>query len=273
MLDIVNGKVRARKWPRSRGKPKTKAEKQRQDKFRAAQQASKYFAPDIMTSIIEATDGTPLLPRDITTMILYNRLGAMVLPTGRIVYPMPAVTDVSASLDVLGQDVGKGLVRTEEGWRQGDPGGSGQMVLIEDVEITSTTAEVIFSDLQLYASLYLIAWGIRCDTNTLRVARVSIDGGATYLAASDSYGLANPSGAMPTQSYLYLGNNQSSADPRYSIMNISPNLDGFPVVLSNPATGWTNFLATEMGPITNLRCYPLAGNFNLGRFILFGIPI
>ena len=119
-MDVVNGALRARKWPRKRNKPKTKEEEQRQRDFRAAQQATKYFQPQLYLDAINAVAGTPLLPRDIMTMQLYNRLCMFILPGGKEFWPMTALFDVSRALDILTAVPGSKLIRGPEYWMRDD---------------------------------------------------------------------------------------------------------------------------------------------------------
>lgn len=116
MQDVTQGVERTRIWPRPRGPAKTADDFDRQDKFRQAQLATKYFAPTLYADAITATEGTPLLPRDIMTMQLFNRLVAFILPDGRILWPMAARNDVSAALDVITADQGDMLIRGPDGW-------------------------------------------------------------------------------------------------------------------------------------------------------------
>jgi hypothetical protein len=58
------------------------------------------------------------------TMMMYNRLFAVTLDTGKELWPMPARTDVSQALDVLGKTPGSTLVRGTNYWET-IPGGGG----------------------------------------------------------------------------------------------------------------------------------------------------
>ena len=116
MIDTVDGQLRVRSWPRARGAPKTKAQKERQDWFRDVQKAANYQAPQQMNEIIAATDGTPLLPRDIFTHMMSGRMLTFTLPNGRTLFPMAFRKEVSKSLDAISQTVGDMLIRTNEGW-------------------------------------------------------------------------------------------------------------------------------------------------------------
>lgn len=117
MQDISRGQERTRIWPEPRGAPKTKADRDRQEQFRVVQKLISYFAPGMLAYIYKATKNSPLLVRDVGTMLLFGRWLAFELTDGRTLHPMPAIQDVSEALDVLGKTIGDYLVRTAEGWR------------------------------------------------------------------------------------------------------------------------------------------------------------
>lgn len=116
MQDIAFGKERVRVWPTGRGRPKTKAQKEAQDKFALVQRMAAYLAPGVLAYIHKAVANSPLLPRDVVTMQLYNRWMAFDLEDGRTLWPMTARNDVSEALDVLTKAIGDYLVRTPSGW-------------------------------------------------------------------------------------------------------------------------------------------------------------
>lgn len=116
MQDISRGAQRTRIWPSPRGKPKTKAEAERQELFRLVQKMAVWFAPDLLLYIYKATKNSPLLVRDIVTMQLFNRWIAFDLEDGRTLWPMPARNDVSDALDILTNVVGDFLIRGATGW-------------------------------------------------------------------------------------------------------------------------------------------------------------
>lgn len=129
MQDTVRGQPRARAWPRKRGSPKNPEQAANVEKFSQVQKAANYVAPVIMKWANDTTQNSPLLPRDVLTMMLYNRLWAFDIEGLGWRWPLPAITEVSDTLDVLGDTVGDLLVRTPEGWRaQADPNaGAGQL--------------------------------------------------------------------------------------------------------------------------------------------------
>lgn len=115
MEDVAFGKERIRAWPRKRPNPSPK-QRLAQEQFRAAQAAAKWMSPDVLLFFRETVEGTPLLPRDLVTSMLYNRLAAFQLDDGRLLFPMPAKIDVSQSLDAISQTPGTILVRGEQYW-------------------------------------------------------------------------------------------------------------------------------------------------------------
>lgn len=125
MIDTLKGDLRVRKWPRARGKTRTKAQRQQEEWFAQVQRAANYVAPNMMLQFHEATQGTPLLPRDILTHILSGRAMMFELPDGRKMYPMIFRESVNEALDALSQTDGTVLVRTAEGWVGLPYGGGG----------------------------------------------------------------------------------------------------------------------------------------------------
>lgn len=127
MIDTLDGQLRVRKWPRARGKTRTKAQRKQEEWFAQVQRAANYVAPNMMLQFHEATQGTPLLPRDILTHILSGRAMMFVLTDGRKLYPMIFRTEVEEALDAITQTNGQILFRDDDGWRGMDynPNGRG----------------------------------------------------------------------------------------------------------------------------------------------------
>lgn len=121
MQDVSNGVERTRAWPRKRGSSLAEKTKAQMEWFRQAQWATKYMDPKQMLTFMEATKGTPLLPRDIATMMMAGRWLRVILPDGRILTSVQSQNDVSQSLDTLGDQLGMTLVRQTEGWRATAP--------------------------------------------------------------------------------------------------------------------------------------------------------
>lgn len=117
MIDTFRGQLRARAWPRKRGKPKSAKTQQHVERFVAVSRALKFGHPDEHAAAIKATKGTPLYTRDLLTMIAYNRAWYLEFQDGRTLYTVAMRQDVSDSLDVLSQRDGDILVRIDGLWR------------------------------------------------------------------------------------------------------------------------------------------------------------
>lgn len=116
MIDTYRGSPRVRKWPRKRGTTVSAKTKEQMEWFRQANLLAKYAAPVEQKTALKATENSPLLPRDIQLMAMAGRIFMIELDDGRTIYPMAARRDVSASLDVLGQQPGDILFRGPEFW-------------------------------------------------------------------------------------------------------------------------------------------------------------
>ncbi len=116
MQDVSNGAERSRAWPRDRGKSLHPKTKEQMEWFRQAQWATKYMDPKMLVSFKEATAGTPLLPRDMATMMFAGRLFMFDMLDGRKIYSVQVLKDVSESLDVISQTPGFQLVRGPVYW-------------------------------------------------------------------------------------------------------------------------------------------------------------
>ena len=125
MLDVVNGSERARAWPKKRGKKLHPKTVEQNEWFRQAQWATKFMAPEMYWQIAAAVQGTPLLPRDILTMMLAGRLAAFTLPSGRTIWSKQVSNDVTTALDVICDIPGALLVRGETQWQAILPGADG----------------------------------------------------------------------------------------------------------------------------------------------------
>lgn len=117
MQDVSNGAERSRAWPRKRGKNLPPAQKERMEWFRQAQWATKYIEPAVMVTFANATKGTPLLPRDLATMMFAGRFTTLILEDGRKVFSLQQMQDVSFSLDAISQTEGDQLVRGPIYWQ------------------------------------------------------------------------------------------------------------------------------------------------------------
>lgn len=118
----------ARRWPKARGRKLKAKTKNQMEWFLQAQWATKYWAPALQVQVAQALQGTPLLPRDLMTMIMANRFCYITLEDGRRLYPMTAVQDVSESLDVIAQVPGQMLFRGQNWWLPIDVGTPGYVL-------------------------------------------------------------------------------------------------------------------------------------------------
>lgn len=130
MLDVVGGQERARAWPKKRPGKKHPHTAEQNEWFRQAQWATKYMAPEMYWQAQQAVQGTPLLPRDILTMMMAGRLAAFVSPTGRVIWSKAVQNDVSRALDVISDVPGAMLVRGPDGWQAILPGAPGQALVM-----------------------------------------------------------------------------------------------------------------------------------------------
>lgn len=158
MQDVSSGVERNRAWPSKRKKNLPAVTKDQNDWFRQAQWATKYWDPKLYMQAMAAVKGTPLLPRDIMTMIMAGRLASIRRNDGRIMYPMAGVADVSAYLDVITQTVGQALRRGEQYWEGYTPGGGGGgMSLIERFEAAGGETSCTFAAIDAgYKDLRLV---------------------------------------------------------------------------------------------------------------------
>ncbi len=118
----------ASKWPGPRTGEPTPRQQVMRTWFKKAQLLIKSGAAQQLVVAELATRGTPWLPRDLITSAMAGRLFAITVPGDRTYYPMAARQDVSASLDILGENKGDVLVRQNELWTALAPGLPGQVL-------------------------------------------------------------------------------------------------------------------------------------------------
>lgn len=218
MFDVVNGQIRVRKWPKKRGKKLAAHTLEQNDWFRQAQWATKYWDPRLMQDIADAVSGTPLLPRDIATMIMAGRFASITIPGHGTIYPMAAINDVTQSLDVVAQQRGNMLVRGPDLWMplaagpdgwlltsRGElmephyappPAAKNDFVLIESRTISAPTQNADFLNLGSYGEILMIATGLTAAASSQRYIFASTDNGATFFTSSTEYGAISQVGAV-----------------------------------------------------------------------------
>jgi len=82
MVDTWRGKVRVRKWPDKRGRPKSAAVRAQNDWFRDANRLASRAPGTQAATAIEITQGSGLYPRDILMRMMAGNLGPIILPNG-----------------------------------------------------------------------------------------------------------------------------------------------------------------------------------------------
>lgn len=96
--------------------------------FRQRQWLSKYLSAKEQHIVAEATKGTPIMPRDLHTMIMSGRAWMITLIDGTRQYSMATMLGISESLDATAQIEGDMLVRGPSFWSRLIPGASGQVL-------------------------------------------------------------------------------------------------------------------------------------------------
>lgn len=116
MIDATRGTPRVRKWPKKRRIKKGSKQYEQMEWWFQANRMHKYITAREQIVIMEATKGTPLLPRDLFVMLAASRVYGIASPGNRTAYPTVARKDVSESLDLLGITPGYILVRGVDEW-------------------------------------------------------------------------------------------------------------------------------------------------------------
>lgn len=125
---VRDGQIVTARWPKKRGKSKSLKVRDAQEWFRQAQWATKYWPAQMQHQCAEAVKGTPLMPRDLMTMIMAGRAWWWVDEQGRKVYSVAALKDVSDSLDIISQVPGSMLYRSPTLWAVIPAGAPGQVL-------------------------------------------------------------------------------------------------------------------------------------------------
>jgi hypothetical protein len=173
------------------------------DKFAQANRATKWMAPQIIRDFTEATANTPLLPRDLLVSILYNRLAAFVVQGGKVMFPMPAYTDVSEALDAISQQIGYTIIRGPDGWIGVNPASAlspGALLYRTSTQALGVNTE---TTVQFQAAGYqdLAFW------NAAQPADIVIPAGVNAVRLTAGFITADATG----QTYAYLQKNGAGA--------------------------------------------------------------
>ena len=111
MVDTVRGRVRARAWPKKRGRPKSPAVRDQNEWFRQACRNMNYIDPGQMVLAIEAAKGTGLYPRDIIMNAMAGGFLEFEMPDGRILkYRKPFLEEVMFQGCTLQKDATQTLI-------------------------------------------------------------------------------------------------------------------------------------------------------------------
>ena len=122
------GTLVAARWPGPRGPANTPQARATQKWFQDANLQIKSGAPQQLIIAMQATAGTPFLPRDLLMTAMSGRLFAISEAGDRMYMPTAARIDISASLDILGFTEGDILVRHNEIWLPIPQGAAGQVL-------------------------------------------------------------------------------------------------------------------------------------------------
>lgn len=270
MIDVSHGDERARAWPRGRGKPKTAEEKRRQDKFAAANLATKYIAPQIAVDFTDAVKGTPLLPRDLLISQMYDRLASFILADGKERFPMVARTDVSEALDALANQPGQILQRGNEWWegRQLGPGTVAPYQTIVDQTLPSPASVIDVNNLAGYTDIMVFADSLTKSVSGQHLIRLSVDNGSTFYSAATDYSQLQADGTVAAASGLSMhATNATAARTALAQITKYPS-PVYPQLYSVNRAFAVYFKASPL-EVNAIRLQPSAGgNFTGGRIIV-----
>jgi len=268
MVDMVNGKIRIRKWPRPRGKPKDPTVQANNDLFAQGNKAWKYLSAVQQDTFRNAVEGSPLLPRDLQTAMTFDRLFLFELEDGKVIYPVKLKKEVSEALDTITQTVGQILQRTEDGW-EGVPYSSGtSWVHVADYTISAGTSakDIPWPDGASFARF--IYQDIVLSASNQRRIRISTDNGATFISTSGTYKHMTASDAFTAQAYFTMHadtvNNARSAVHEYEQWQSDK-----PFTVANTVANTYGWQTTASGLITNVRLYPSAGTLTSGTISVY----
>lgn len=298
---VSGGEVRVAAWPAKRKRGHRSQLTEEQEWFRQAQWASKYWPAQMQAQCAEAVKGTPLMPRDIMTMIMAGRAFCWVSEDGWKVYSVAARNDVSESLDVISQYPGSMLFRNSELWvpiTGGTPGykltykgenvppawepdtapsGGADWVLDTNWEfaVDGPVPAVISGDLTGSSQVMVVGRSVSSTAGGWRNMQVSIDGGATYLGASGDYVSSSDSGVPGNEAAIFFYSTSNSAARTFwgTIEKINHNVAVRPCLTPQRQP---TFILNAPTPINRVRVAnwaaannPVAGNLNGGQIQIY----
>lgn len=278
---VSGGEVRVAAWPTHRRKGHRSELSDTEEWFRQAQWASKYWPAQMQVQCAEAVKGTPLMPRDIMTMIMAGRAFMWVSEDGWKVYSVAARNDVSESLDVLSQYPGSILYRGTTVWEatiaparnyilvSNDPGegpewkpltGSGgiQNWTVNkhwDFAIDGAVSAVVSDPLDGAAEALVVIDLVTTSASVQRVVQISTDGGLTWWNTTGDYSEYGPTGIVANNNAFFTHTTATAAarSTALQLLNIGSSLSPKVATLINRGVG-ARFSATPALP-THLRVF------------------
>lgn len=269
MQDVSHGEERVRIWPRHRKRRPDKKQREAEAKFRAANMATKYIRPETLREFTDAVKGTPLLPRDLILMQLYQRLVGIITPDGRKLYPMPVKVDVSNALDAITQTPGKTIVRGEEFWEAGDAGSGGGWVQLLDYQIPGLIAPVEV-DVSQYSYVTAIFSMVELNTPQVRTVGFSHDNGETWEPLTTGWNVIGADGFNTLGGQVINAHNGAARPERSGIVSFHTGEAGQPAIAQGLNRN-TTFLGTYLkGRINRIRLGSPSGSaMQGGRLLVF----
>lgn len=270
MQDVSGGVERLRAWPSKRKKKRSTAERQREERFRGAQDATKFMAPEMYAQAVEAVKGTPLLPRDILTSMLYGRLCIFQLSDGRMIYPMSNAIGTSEALDTLTQTPGQAVIRGEDGWIPYTPATEGANVwqLLADNTLPASSSEWLSPTFAGFSEIQVLMLSVTATVSGIRTCQVSTNGGASWVSAASSYNRIEASGAITASDAFNLHDTASAAArTSFAMLTLAPTGIGTTALIpARPAVIQVTGLSAM---VNRLRIFNRAsGNLTGGRVLV-----
>jgi len=268
MVDMVNGKIRIRKWPRPRGKPKDPTVQANNELFAQGNKAWKYLSAVQQDTFRDAVEGSPLLPRDLQTAMTFNRLFLFELEDGRVIYPVKLKREVSEALDTITQTVGQTLIRTAEGWEGQTPPTFGAWEFVQTIAITGSPSEVTFAWPDDALFLRVIYDGITGVGNVNRRAQVSTDNGASYANGATQYRQLYNNNAFLSLSYLLIHGDTTSA-ARSAVHEYEQWQSDKPFTQANSVGNVYGEVLSLGAPVNRMRIYNGSGAMTGGSITIY----
>lgn len=285
----LRGQLIMCKWPRRRGRPRHPTTIAQNEKFYQANWATKFIPAAIQQAHRQIVEGTNLLPRDLLIAAMYGRGFDFVIPGHRRRYPIAAIQDLSATLDILGALPGDIIARGPELWVKVRPTQAGQSLIsqsagqppvyqtigsqaglwvqIEDVTLPADLGLNVLHNVAIPANVKEVRAIVMFTPNATGVSlatRLNNDAGANYFysqMATDSAG-ALQSAKLTAQTSLLFEHSGNVPNVQYGRLavemlqhagngrvQISAVLSGG-FVLQTHATGqWTNLGAALLSNV------------------------